>query len=87
MSLVEIVLGVLLLVFSLIIVAVVLFQEGRQQNMGAIAGGGADTFLAKNKARTIDSFLERWTRLLAVVFFLLVTFVNAVSFFKLFGCC
>ena len=46
MSSIEIVLGIVLIVFSIAIIAVVLLQEGHQQNLGAI-GGGADTFLSK----------------------------------------
>ncbi len=85
MSIVEIACGIALIVFSIAIVLVVLFQEGHQQNMGAIAGGAADTFLAKNKSRSIDAFLTRWTKIIAIAFFILVIVVNAISFFKLFG--
>lgn len=77
MSSIEIVLGIILIVFSIAIIAVVLLQEGHQQNLGAI-GGGADTFLSKNKARSIDSFLERWTKIIAIGFFLLVIAANIV---------
>lgn len=45
----EIIFGIVLLLASLAIILVVILQEGHQQNMGAITGG-ADTFLAKNKA-------------------------------------
>ena len=85
MSIAEVILGIALIIFSIAIVLVVLFQEGQQQNMGAITGGAADTFLAKNKSRSIDSSLKRWTKLIAIGFFILVIIVNAVSFFKLFG--
>ncbi|GMB10739.1 MAG: preprotein translocase subunit SecG [Candidatus Improbicoccus devescovinae] len=86
MSTVEWVLGFMLIGFSIAIISVVLFQEGQQQSAGGImTGGGGDTFLNKNKARSIDAFLERWTRFIAVVFFLLVIIVNMVSHFHLFG--
>ncbi len=85
MSITEIVCGVALIIFSILIVSIVLFQEGQQQNMGALTGGAGDTFLAKNKSRSIDSFLTRWTRIIAIAFFILVICVNAISFFKLLG--
>ena len=85
LSPIEITFGIILILFSLSIVLVVLFQEGHQQNMGTITGGGNDTFLTKNKSRSIDSFLERWTKFIAVGFFLAVIIINAVMFFKLFG--
>lgn len=67
----EYVIGAVLIVFSLIIIGVVLLQEGRQANIGAISGA-ADTFFDKGRARTLDAFLARWTKWLAVIFFVLV---------------
>lgn len=72
--------GSVLLLFSIAIILVVLLQEGHQQNLGAITGG-ADTFFSKNKARSIDSFLSRWTKIIAIGFFLLVIAINACMFF------
>ncbi len=67
----EYVIGAVLIVFSLIIIGVVLLQEGREANIGAISGA-ADTFFDKGRARTLDAFLARWTKWLAVIFFVLV---------------
>ena len=60
MNVVEIVFGIVLLLFAVAIILVVLLQEGSQKNVGVITGG-ADTFLSKNKARSVDAFLARWT--------------------------
>lgn len=84
MSLIEIILGIALIAFSVAIVLVVLLQEGHQQNLGAITGG-ADTFFSKNKARSIDAFLARWTKIIAIGFFLLVVAINIIMFFDWFG--
>jgi preprotein translocase subunit SecG len=85
-SSIEIVLGSLLIILSVVIVAVVLFQEGRQQNSGGvITGGGGDTFLSKNKSRSIDAFLARWTRFIAIFIFFLVGLINAITYFHWFG--
>lgn len=73
--------GIVLLLFSVAIIIIVLLQEGHQQNLGAITGG-ADTFLSKNKARSVDAFLARWTKVVAVGFFVLVIVINAVMFFS-----
>lgn len=80
MSPVEIIFGIVLLLFSIAIIIVVLLQEGHQQNLGAITGG-ADTFLAKNKARSIDAFLSRWTKFIALGFFVLVIVINIIMYF------
>lgn len=67
----EYVIGAIIIVFSIIIIAVVLLQEGRQANLGAISGA-AESFMDKGKARTLDALLSRWTKWLAVIFFVLV---------------
>ncbi len=85
MSTLEIVLGVLLIVFAVAVIAVVLFQEGHQKSMGVITGSGADTFLSKNKSRSIDAFLERWTRVISVGFFITVILVNMLLYFRIIG--
>ena len=80
MSITEVILGIILIIFSIAITAVVLMQEGHEQNVGVITGG-ADTFLAKNQARSVDAFLARWTKIIAVGFFLLVIGINVYLFF------
>ena len=73
--------GIVLLSFShLAIIIVVLLQEGHQQSLGAITGG-ADTFLSKNKARSMDAFLARWTKFIAIGFFVLVLVINIIMYF------
>lgn len=76
----EIVLGIILMIFSVGITIIVLMQEGHQQNVGVVTGG-ADTFLSKNQARSVDAFLARWTKFIAIGFFLLVIVINAYMFF------
>ncbi len=80
MTALEIVFGIVLLVFSLAIIIVVLLQEGSQKNVGVVTGG-ADTFLSKNKARSVDAFLSRWTKVIASGFFVFVLVVNIVMYF------
>ena len=80
MSAIEIILGIVLMIFSIGITLVVLLQEGHEQNVGVVTGG-ADTFLSKNKARSVDAFLARWTKIIAIGFFLLVIIMNAYLFF------
>ncbi|MCL2311115.1 MAG: preprotein translocase subunit SecG [Firmicutes bacterium] len=84
MSSLEIVLGAILICLCISIVAIVLFQEGREQTMGGvITGGGADTFLSKNKHRIVDAFLARLTKIIAICLFLLAIILNAVTYFDL----
>ncbi len=79
MGSVQIILGVIIILFSIGIIAVVLFQEGHQKNLGAISGG-ADNFLGKTKARGVDAMLERITKFVAIGFFVVVVVVNVIVF-------
>ena len=71
MTIWEYIIGAIIIVFALIIIAVVLLQEGNQSNLGAISGA-AENFMDKGRARTLDAFLAKWTKALAILFFVLV---------------
>lgn len=71
MSIGSIVTSALLLVFAVVIIIIVLLQEGQEASLSGTIAGGADSFLGKNKARTIDSFLAKWTKFFAIGFFIL----------------
>ena len=64
--------GAVLILLSIVIIAVVLLQEGRSQNLSGAIAGGADTFLGKSKGRTIEGELEKITKWLIVIFFVIV---------------
>lgn len=62
---------ILQLISALILIAVVLFQSGKSQGLSGAIGGVADSFLAKNKAKTIDAKLARATKWFGAVFLVL----------------
>ncbi len=74
----HIILGILLLIASIIVIAVVLFQQGHRSGINGAISGGADTFLSKTKARTLDATLARITKYIAIGFFALVLIANIV---------
>ncbi len=78
-SAVEIIIGILVIVVSLLIIAVVLLQQGRRAGVNGAISGGADTFLSKNKARTVDAALARWTKYVAILFFVLAIIANVIA--------
>lgn len=80
MNVVDYIIGALLIVFALVMIFVVILQEGNTKDIGVVTGG-ADTFLSKNKARTLNSKLARWTKVLAIGFALLVVALNIVDHF------
>ena len=53
----------------------VLLQEGKSQGLGAIAGG-SESYWGRNKGRSMEGNLEKWTKILMVVFFVLAIVLN-----------
>ncbi len=74
----QIVVGILMIVVSIIIIAVVLLQQGRRTGIGAISGG-ADTFFSKNKARDIDAMVAKITKFVAIAFFVIAIAATAIA--------
>ena len=56
---------------GLIVILAVLFQSGKSAGLSGAIGGVADSFLAKNKAKTMDAKLARATKWIGAVFLLL----------------
>lgn len=69
----EIILGIILIVASLILVVAVLFQSGKNKKglSGAITGG-ADNFFGKNQTNKKDQLLSKITTIVAIVFAVIV---------------
>ncbi len=74
----QIIFGILLLIASIVVIAVVLLQQGHRAGINGAISGGADTFLSKTKARTLDATLARVTKYIAIGFFVLVLLANVV---------
>ncbi|MER2081415.1 MAG: preprotein translocase subunit SecG [Ruminococcus sp.] len=84
MNALGIVLGIVLAVVSIAIIVVIILQEGNQQGLGVVTGA-ADSYFSKNKARSIDAFLSRWTKVFAAVFVIFVIALNVLSYLNLLG--
>lgn len=65
------VITILQLLCGLAIILVVLFQSGKSAGLSGAIGGVADSFLAKNKAKTWDAKLAKMTQWVAIVFMVL----------------
>ncbi len=53
------------------IILIVLFQSGKSAGLSGAIGGVADSFLAKNKAKTMDAKLARATKWIGALFLIL----------------
>lgn len=81
-SVVRIVLLVLIVLCALFMIGVVLLQPGNSSGLGAI-GGGAETFLGKNKAKTLEGKMKRLTVIVAIalaLFSIAFAFVSIITF-------
>ncbi len=79
MDAIQIVLGVAILLVSVAIVFLVILQQSQRTGLNSTIGGGSDTFLAKNKSRTAEARLARLTKILTVMFFVLVVVANVFA--------
>ncbi|WP_325200126.1 preprotein translocase subunit SecG [Oscillibacter sp.] len=67
----KIAITVLQLLCGLGIILIVLFQSGKSAGLSGAIGGVADSFLAKNKAKTMDAKLARATKWIGALFLVL----------------
>jgi len=63
-----VILAIIHILFSLSIIVIVLLQSGKTAGLSGIIAGGAETFFGKNKGRTIDAMLSKFTAVAAIAF-------------------
>ena len=78
MNIPQLILSIVLFLLSLFLIAVVLLQEGKTAGMNGAISGGADTFLSKNKAKSLDAKLARWTKWVAIIFMVVCVVLSLV---------
>lgn len=72
MSVPQILIGSLVILSSIIIIVVILMQQSREAGLSGAISGAADTFFGKNKGRTMEAKLEKFTKYFGTFFFILV---------------
>ena len=75
MGALRIFLTIVMIIISIIMTVIILMQEGKSQGLGAIAGQ-TDTYWGKNKGRSMEGFLIKFTTGLVVCFFILAVLLN-----------
>ena len=71
MGALRLIITILQLICGLAIIVAVLVQSGKSAGLSGAIGGVADSFLAKNKAKTMDAKLARATKWIGAVFLIL----------------
>ncbi len=78
MSTIKLLLTIIQLVSGLAVTVVVLMQSGKSAGLSGAIAGGAETFLSKGKAKSLDAKLAKATKWFALVFVLLTLTLNLI---------
>jgi preprotein translocase subunit SecG len=78
MGILEIICGVLLILSSLVIVALVLFQDSTGNGLSGVIGGG-EMLTNDSRSRMPSSMMAKYTKYAAIAFFILTILVGVVS--------
>ena len=79
MSVITIILTVLQVLSGIAVTAIVLMQSGKSAGLSGAISGGAETFLSKGKAKTLDAKLAKATKWFALAFVLLTLSLHSVG--------
>ena len=75
---VQLFLTILQLISAIAITAIVLMQSGKRSGLSGAIAGGADTFLSKGKAKTLDAKLAKATKWVGLAFVVLTLALHFV---------
>ena len=75
MGALRITLTIIFIIVCIALTVLVLMQEGKDQGLGAISGA-AETYWGKNKGRSMEGKLEKFTLIGAVIFFVGAILLN-----------
>lgn len=77
MAVVRIVIQVLFILICIALTVLVLMQEGKSAGLGAISGA-AETYWGKNKGRSMEGTLEKFTKFAAAAVLVLALVLNII---------
>ena len=69
------VIAIIFIIVCILLVVLVLMQEGKSAGLGSISGA-AETYWGKNKGRSMEGMLVKLTKVMAVAFILLAILLN-----------
>ena len=78
MSAISIVLTVLQGLSGLAVTVIVLMQSGKSAGLSGAISGGAETFLSKGKAKSLDEKLAKMNKWFALVFVVFTLILNLI---------
>ena len=75
MAVLKMIITIVFIIVCVALVVTVLMQEGKSAGLGSISGE-AETYWGKNKGRSMEGFLVKITKVLAVLFMVLAAVLN-----------
>lgn len=81
MSAIQYVLAIAVILVSIAIILLVLMQESKSEGLSGAIAGGAESFFGKNKGRTMEAKLVKFTKIAGVVFFVLALVASLLVLF------
>lgn len=79
MAVFKTILTVIFVIICIALTVIILLQEGKSAGLGAISGA-ADTYWGKNKGRSMEGILVKFTTALVILFIILSAVLNIGSF-------
>ena len=79
MGILRIILTIIFIIDCIALSVIVLMQEGKSAGLGAISGA-AESYWGKNKGRSMEGKLEKFTKIAAILIFLLALALNLKVF-------
>ena len=71
-------LTIIQVILCIILTAVVMLQSGKNAGLSGAIAGGAETFLAKNKAKSLDAKLAKGTKWVCAAWLVLTLVLNII---------
>lgn len=75
MAALRVVIQILFILICIVLTVIVLMQEGKSAGLGAISGA-AETYWGKNKGRSMEGKLVKFTKYLAIGFMVISIILN-----------
>ena len=76
MEILKAIITIIYVIICIALVVIVLMQEGKSAGLSGSINGVADTYWGKNRGRSMEGALEKFTKLLAVGFIVLSVVLN-----------
>lgn len=74
----QLVLSIIYFIVALGLIAVVMLQSGKSAGLSGAIAGGADTFLSKNKAKSLDAKLAKMTKWVAILWIVITLVLSLI---------